>query len=74
MHIEIDAKPYKICLNYHDSLQNGANIIRLPDGVEASCHSWNGLLLMLEVLGGRQWWQIHHSQIIRDVLLHDHEC
>lgn len=74
MHIEIDAQPYKICLNYHDSLQDGANIIRLPDGVEASCHSWNGLLLMLEVLGGRQWWQNHRSHVIDNILSPEHMC
>lgn len=68
MHIEIDAQPYKLCLHCPSSLQSGATVVRLPDGIEASCNELQGLWMILEVLGGRHWWQRHHSQVIQQVL------
>ena len=68
MHIEIDATPYKLCLHYTSSLQSGATVVRFPDGIEASCNELQGLWMILEVLGGRQWWQHHHPQVIQQVL------
>ena len=39
------------------------SLVRLPDGVEASFNHTEGLLVLLEGIGGRRWWQENQTQI-----------
>ena len=68
MQINIDAQPYTLCIDCPGPLTQGATVVRLPDGIEASCNEMNGLWMILEALGGRTWWQRNRPQIIQQVL------
>jgi hypothetical protein len=68
MQITINAQPYTLCINCPDTLAQGATVVRLPDGIEASCNEVGGLWLILEALGGRSWWQCNRPRVIQQVL------
>jgi hypothetical protein len=42
--------------------------VRLPDGVEATFNHAEGLLVLLEGIGGRRWWQENQTQIEAQVM------
>jgi hypothetical protein len=44
-------------------------IVRLPDGVEAHFTDTEGLLVLLESMGGRHWWQENQSQVTALVMI-----
>jgi hypothetical protein len=68
MSLELTAMPYTMRLEVEcDSCCRGS-IVRLPDGVEASFNHTDGLLILLESMGGRRWWQENHTQIEARVL------
>ena len=61
--LELTLLPYTIKLDIEcDSCCRGS-LVRLPDGVEASFNHTEGLLVLLEGIGGRRWWQENQSQI-----------
>ncbi len=68
MQINIDAQPFTLCIDCPHTLAEGATVMRLPDGIEASCNEVNGLWVLLEALGGRRWWQGNRPQVMRQVL------
>ena len=45
------------------------SIVRLPDGVEASFSHTEGLLVLLEGMGGRRWWQENQERIEAQVMM-----
>src|SRR5262245_55470553 len=63
MDLELTVLPYSIKLDIEcDSCCRGS-LVRLPDGVEASFNHTEGLLVLLEGMGGRRWWQENQAQI-----------
>jgi hypothetical protein len=66
--LELTAIPYTIKLDLEcDGFCHGS-LVRLPDGVEASFNHTEGLLVLLEGVGGRRWWQENQTQIEARVL------
>jgi hypothetical protein len=55
--------PYTIQLDVECDDCCRGSLIRLPDGVEASFNHTEGLLVLLEGVGGRHWWQENKTQI-----------
>jgi hypothetical protein len=63
MSLELTAAPYTMRLDLDcDAICRGT-ITRMPDGVEASFNHTDGLLVLLEGMGGRRWWQDNRTQI-----------
>ena len=61
--MELTAIPYTIKLDLEcDGCCHGS-LVRLPDGVEESFNHTEGLLVLLEGVGGRRWWQENQTQI-----------
>ena len=61
--MELTAIPYTIKLDLDcDGCCHGS-LVRLPDGVEASFSHTEVLLVLLEGIGGRRWWQENQTQI-----------
>jgi hypothetical protein len=44
-------------------------MVRLPDGVEASFSHTEGLLVLLEGMGGRRWWRENQERIEAQVMM-----
>ena len=66
--LELTAIPYTIKLDLEcDGCCHGS-LVRLPDGVEASFNHTEGLLVLLEGIGGRRWWQENQTQIEAQVM------
>ena len=63
MSLELTAIPYTMTLELECDTFCHGSIVRLPDGVEASFNHTEGLLILLESMGGRRWWQENQSQI-----------
>jgi hypothetical protein len=63
MSMELTALPYTMKLDVECDPCCRGSIVRLPDGVEASFSHTEGLLVLLEGMGGRRWWQENQSQI-----------
>jgi len=61
--LELTAIPYTIKLDIECDSYCRGSLVRLPDGVEASFNHTEGLLVLLEGVGGRRWWQENQSQI-----------
>ena len=61
--MELTAIPYTIKLDLECDGCCRGSLVRLPDGVEASFNHTEGLLVLLEGVGGRRWWQENHTQI-----------
>ena len=61
--MELTALPYTIKLDIECDGCCRGSLVRLPDGVEASFTHTEGLLVLLEGVGGRRWWQENQSQI-----------
>ena len=63
--MELTAIPYTIKLDLEcDGCCHGS-LVRLPDGVEASFNHTEGLLVLLEGIGGRRWWQENRGLSLR---------
>ena len=60
--IELDAAPYTLCIDP----DRGA-IVRLPDGVEGFFSCTIGMETLLEVLGGRRWWQANGARVREEI-------
>ncbi|MBK9712546.1 MAG: hypothetical protein IPO81_14705 [Kouleothrix sp.] len=63
MSVELIAIPYTIRLDIECETCCRGSLVRLPDGVEASFNCADGLLVLLEGMGGRRWWQANRTQI-----------
>jgi len=63
MNCELTALPYTMRLDLECDSYCRGTIVRMPDGVEASFNHTDGLLVLLEGMGGRRWWQENRSQI-----------
>ncbi len=63
MSVELAAIPYVIRLDIECGDRCSGSMVRLPDGVEASFNCADGLLVLLEGMGGRRWWQANRTQI-----------
>jgi hypothetical protein len=61
--LELTAIPYTIKLDLECDGYCHGSLVRLPDGVEASFNHTEGLLVLLEGIGGRRWWQENQTQI-----------
>jgi len=61
--LELTAIPYTIKLDMVCDGYCCGSLVRLPDGVEASFNHTEGLLVLLEGIGGRRWWQENQTQI-----------
>lgn len=61
--LELTAMPYTIKLDMECDGCCRGSLVRLPDGIEASFNHTEGLLVLLEGVGGRRWWQENQSQI-----------
>ena len=61
--MELTAIPYTIKLDIECDGCCRGSLVRLPDGVEASFNHTEGLLVLLEGVGGRHWWQENQTQI-----------
>jgi len=61
--LELTALPYTIKLDLECNGYCHGSLVRLPDGVEASFNHTEGLLVLLEGIGGRRWWQENQTQI-----------
>jgi hypothetical protein len=61
--LELTALPYTIKLDIECNGCCQGSLVRLPDGVEASFNHTEGLLVLLEGIGGRRWWQENQTQI-----------
>ena len=66
--LELTALPYTIKLDIECNGCCHGSLVRLPDGVEASFNHTEGLLVLLEGVGGRRWWQENQTQIEARVL------
>jgi hypothetical protein len=66
--IELEAVPYTIRLDVECEDCCRGSLVRLPDGVEASFNCADGLLVLLECMGGRGWWQDNRTHILERVL------
>jgi len=63
MSVELVAMQYTIRLEVECAACCRGSLIRLPDGVEASFNCADALLVLLEGMGGRRWWQENQAQI-----------
>jgi hypothetical protein len=61
--LELTAIPYTIKLDMACDGYCRGSLVRLPDGVEASFNHTEGLLVLLEGIGGCRWWQENQTQI-----------
>lgn len=66
--VELIAMPYTIRLDVECEDCCRGSLIRLPDGIEASFNCIEGLLILLESMGGRRWWQENRAQIVERLL------
>ena len=63
MSVELVAMQYTIRLYLDCGTSCRGSMIRLPDGVEASFDCLDSMLVLLEGMGGRRWWQDNQAQI-----------
>lgn len=63
MHMELTASPYILNLSLDPAIGCCGTIVRLPDGIEASFNHCDALLVLLEAMGGRRWWQVHCDEL-----------
>ena len=68
MSFELTAFSYTMKLEVECDTGLHGTIVRLPDGVEANFTHTEGLLVLLESMGGRRWWQENQSQIKAHVM------
>ena len=66
--MELTAIPYIIKLDLECGGCCRGSLVRLPDGVEASFNHTEGLLVLLEGVNGRRWWQENQTQIEAHVM------
>jgi hypothetical protein len=67
--LELTAIPYTIKLDLECNGCCHGSLVRLPDGLEASFNHTEGLLVLLEGIGGRRWWQENQTQIEARVMM-----
>lgn len=63
MQTKLQVNSYTLHLDIEYDAHCNGTITRLPDGVEASFNHADCLLALLEGMGGRRWWQVHHTQL-----------
>ncbi len=68
MSVELVAMQYTIRLEVECLSCCRGSMIRLPDGVEARFNCVDALLVLLEGMGGRRWWQENQAAIRERVL------
>jgi hypothetical protein len=59
---------YTIKLEFESDTCCRGSIVRLPDGVEASFSHTEGLLVLLEGMGGPRWWRENQARITERVM------
>ncbi len=63
MSVDLVAMHYTIRLHLDWGTSCRGSMIRLPDGVEASFDCLDSMLVLLEGMCGRRWWQDNQAQI-----------
>jgi hypothetical protein len=61
--VELVASPYTIRLDVECADCCRGSMVRLPDGVEASFNCTDALLVLLEGMTGKRWWQANRAQV-----------
>lgn len=66
MHLEFQIESvYILHLDIEHNGHTHGTVVRLPDEVEGHFNHTDGLLALLEGMGGRRWWNAHREQIER---------
>lgn len=61
MSMVIETQTYTIKISPNAN-EHSISIVR-SDGIEATCYKLNEVITVVEVLGGRGWWQQHQTQV-----------
>ena len=61
--VELVALPYTIRLDLECEECCRGSMVRLPDGIEASFNCTDALLVLLEGMTGKHWWQANRAQV-----------
>jgi hypothetical protein len=64
MNMEIAVASYTLQLTIQPYDAFSSIVVRLPDGVEATCTYQAGLAVLLEGLCGKRWWQHHRDEVV----------
>jgi hypothetical protein len=63
MSVELAAVPYILRLDVECETCCRGSLVRLPDGIEATFNCVDALLVLLEGVGGKRWWNDNKTQI-----------
>ena len=67
LQIELDAAPYILCLSLECAALPDGTLVRRPDNLEGKFKGLSQLLILLEVMSEKRWWQHNGPRICAEV-------